>query len=76
MKAKYLGEWYIDYLSVDNGQEPYLVQENDGEHEGFPLDLFMKSDGEFDGIMTETNTSAIALKLCDSCDGGKLWRIW
>ena len=61
----------------------YVNVEDDSDY--YESDLFMRHNGiiegieelgEIHGIMGETNTSSIILKWDDSCDGGKLWRIY
>lgn len=70
MKAKYLGAFWIE----DDPER--IVNEEDGE--GYALELFMRASTPepYDGIMTETNTSAIICKISDCGDEYKLWRIW
>lgn len=87
MKTKYLGEYYIEYLPCeDNEEESNAVLINvDDVEDIYETELFMRHNGiiegieelgEIHGIMGETNTSSIILKWDDSCDGGKLWRIY
>ena len=86
-KIKYLGEYYIDYIPCeDNEEESNAVLINvDDVEDIYETELFMRHNGiiegieelgEIHGIMGETNTSSIILKWDDSCDGGKLWRIY
>ena len=42
----------------------------------YSLDEFMRSDSEYDGIMTLTNTSSIGINLNDSCDAVKVTLIY
>ena len=79
MKAKYLGNYEIEYIDnpdySEDEMECILVNEED-KTDTYPLHQFMRSDDQFNGIMGESNTSAIGLKMSDCGDGAKLWRIW
>jgi len=67
MKCNYLGEFWV------SDDSEYIV--NDEDTEGYSLELFMRvDDSTFDGIMTETNTSAIGLKF--NKEGFRLWRVY
>ena len=73
MKCNYLGEFWVEYASSAEGYSTYIV--NDEDIEGYSLELFMRvDDSTFDGIMPETNTSAIGLKF--SKEGFRLWRVY
>lgn len=83
MKTKYLGNYYIEYFQNEDNEEestPYLINEEDEDI--YELELFMRhleiieGIGEIHGICGETNTSSIVLQFNESCDGGKLWRVW
>ena len=82
-KIKYLGNYYIDYSYIEGGEEflAILINEED-EEDTYELELFMmhleiiEGIGEIHGICGETNTSSIVLQFNESCDGGKLWRVW
>ena len=58
----------------------YINVEDDSDY--YELELFMRHSeiiegiGEIHGVYSETNTSSIVLQFNESCDGGKLWRIW
>ena len=75
MKAKYLGIFYQD---VECSTEDYEIVWKNTEDEEYQFnDEFMVvSDSIFTGVMGETNTSAIALKLNADKDTAKLWRIY
>ena len=79
MRAKYLGNYEIDYRdNIDYSEdemECVLINIKD-DTDIYPLHQFIKSEEQFDGIMGETNTSAIGVKLSSCGDGAKLWRIW
>jgi len=76
MKAKYLGEYIIDYPPEAEDNQEYLLCEANIET-GYPLNEFCIAEHSiFDGIASETNTSAIACKMHASGDGARLWRIW
>ena len=50
----------------DNAEElTFLIAEENGEY--WNLDLFMRTEGRYDGVMGLTNTSAIGIVL--SCSG-------
>lgn len=81
MKAKYLGRYYshVEFIGIENGKEliEYKFTHIDDEDDYYESELFMTAnDSKFDGIMTETNTSAIAAKISDDGELIKLWRIW
>lgn len=78
MKAKYLGVFYFDYVVVDGEPIEVLVSSSKGANEEYMLDQFMLTEPNsmFDGIMGETNTSAIAMKMTDSLELAKLWMIY
>ena len=60
-EADQAAEWRDD----DNAEElAFLIAEN-GEY--WNLDLFMRTEGRYDGVMGLTNTSAIGIVL--SCSG-------
>ncbi len=81
MKAKYLGIYLTDvnFFQTEDFEEDteYRYSHKDDETDYYPQDLFMRteSDSQFDGIASETNSSAIALKILDD-ESVKLWRIW
>lgn len=76
MKAKYLGTFWIEDVSSSGEYLSRIVNEED--REGYDIELFMRASSSepYDGIMTETNTSAIICKISDCGDEYKLWRIW
>ena len=82
MSYKYLGRYEICYEIVDGEEVTALVPEGeelldtDTHYNWYDMGLFMRSEGSvFDGIYGECNTSAIGIKLDDSGDSGKLWRL-
>ena len=80
---KFLGNYYIDYLYNEGEEESLaiLINEED-EEDTYELELFMghleiiEGIGEIHGIYGETNNSSIVLQFNESCDRGKLWRVW
>jgi len=61
-EADQAAEWKDD----DNAEEfAFLIAEN-GEY--WNLDLFMRTEGRYDGVMGLTNTSAIGVVLSHDCD--------
>ena len=81
MKAKYLGRYYshVEFIGIEKGKEliEYKFIHTDDEDNYYDQDLFMRVDHSmFHGIMSETNTSAIACKISDDGETVKLWRIW
>ena len=56
----------IELKDDDNAEElTFLIAEENGEY--WNLDLFMRTEGRYDGVMGLTNTSAIGIVL--SCSG-------
>ena len=74
MKCRYLGT-YIAELNFDKEGDPEYTYRHLETDDRYNQDLFMRSNGIFDGVMTETNTSAIGLKVIDE-EIVKLWRIY
>ena len=80
---KFLGNYYVDYPYIEGEEEflAILINEED-EEDIYELELFMRhleiieGIGEIHGICGETNNSSIVLQFNESCDGGKLWRVW
>ena len=61
-EADQAAEWRDD----DNAEElAFLIAEN-GEY--WNLDLFMRTEGRYDGVMGLTNTSAIGVVLSHDCE--------
>ena len=61
-EADQAAEWRDD----DNADElAFLIAEN-GEY--WNLDLFMRTEGRYDGVMGLTNTSAIGVVLSHDCE--------
>ena len=61
-EADQAAEWRDD----DNAEElAFLIAEN-GEY--WNLDLFMRTEGRYDGVMSVTNTSAIGVVLSRDCE--------
>ena len=55
-----------EWRDEDNAEElAFLIAEN-GEY--WNLDLFMRTEGRYDGVMGLTNTSAIGVVLSHDCD--------
>ena len=74
-RYKYLGNYWKEDVEIDGEYQAHLI--NDKDQEGYNLRMFIHSDElNYDGIMSETNTSAIVLKMNANWDGAKLWRIW
>lgn len=80
-RYKYLGKYYTDIVfSEDENEDPenIFINEED-ESDTYPMDLFMlvvEPTCNYNGIMSETNTSAIVCKLSDCGEQAKLWRIY
>lgn len=80
---KFLGNYYIDYPYTEDEEESLAILINEEDEEDiYELELFMRHNiiiegiGEIHGICGETNNSSIVLQFNESCDGGKLWRVW
>ena len=80
---KFLGNYYVDYPYIEGEEESLAILINEEDEEDiYELELFMRhleiieGIGEIHGICGETNTSSIVLQFNESCDGGKLWRVW
>ena len=80
---KFLGNYYIDYPYTEGEEESLAILINEEDEEDiYELELFMRhleiieGIGEIHGICGETNNSSIVLQFNESCDGGKLWRVW
>lgn len=81
MRAKYLGEYYHEVnLESEYNSDEYMqfIWVNSEDSEDVINDEFMRiSDEElFHGVMSETNTSALAIKLSNCGESAKIWRIW
>jgi hypothetical protein len=76
MSKKYIGDYFFTTI-IENGEEISILMNVDDESDWYPNE-FMRTDkdSEYDGIMTETNSSAIALKLSRDGELAELWRIW
>ena len=74
MKCKYLGK-YIPELNFSDKDDPEYIYRHIDTDDRYDQDLFMRSNGIFHGVMSETNTSAIGVKIIDE-DIVKLWRIY
>lgn len=74
---KFLGEYYFTDI-IHDGEEISVLMNEDDEDDWYPTELFqrMEAGSYWDGIATETNTSAIVIKISNCGDGGELWRIW
>ena len=80
---KFLGNYYVDYPYIEGEEESLAILINEEDEEDiYELELFMRhleiieGIGEIHGICGETNNSSIVLQFNESCDGGKLWRVW
>ena len=80
---KFLGNYYIDYPYIEGEEESLAILVNEVDEEDiYELELFMQhleiieGIGEIHGVYRETNISGIVLQFNESCDGGKLWRVW
>jgi hypothetical protein len=74
MSKKYIGDYFFTTI-IENGDEISILMNVDDESDWYPNE-FMRTDkdSEWDGIMGETNTSAIAIQI--EGDYAQLWRIW
>ena len=61
-EADQAAEWRDD----DNAEELAFLIAKDGEY--WNLDLFMRTEGRYDGVMGLTNTSAIGVVLSHDCE--------
>lgn len=80
---KFLGNYYIDYPYNEGEEESLAILINEEDEEDiYELGLFMsasliiKGICEIHAVYSETNNSSIVLQFNESCDGGKLWRVW
>lgn len=81
MKTKYLGKFEIDNRIIDDEDATILIPEGkefidtDTHCNWYDLNLFMRGGDVFHGVASESNTSAIGIRLNSTNDGAKLWRI-
>ena len=80
MKARYLGKYemdtYFEALDTEDEIVEYRFTHIEDKEDYYNSDLFMRTEYFiFNGIMTETNTSAIGCKILND-EEVKLWRIW
>lgn len=76
MQANFLGIYTSTvYFNDIDADVEYRFTNEDDESDYYESDLFMRVDNSiFDGIASETNTSAIGVKIYE--DYVKLWRIY
>ena len=55
----------LEYYGIEVKENSYFISEN-GEY--WNLDLFMRTEGRYDGVMGLTNTSAIGVVLSHDCE--------
>ena len=66
----------MDNPEYDTEELECILVNIENDEDTYPLHMFMRDEGTFHGIMGESNTSAIGVKLSDCGDGAKLWRVW
>ena len=66
MKLKYLGRFYIDYITNEEGEPlAYLISE-DNEENMYEISTFTRvSDSIFDAISVITNTLSVGIQIIE-----------